>query len=105
MSTAEFGSQWYESQLGLVDAQIAKLAAILDLRILDPGVIERVIAGDDTVCGRASDKAFRNLRALIRMHYVLTDDSLTAIGPEQCARILDRMRERFGARYDLGGKR
>jgi hypothetical protein len=103
MGTPDFGTQWHESQLGPVDEEIARLAAICDLRILDPGVIERVIAGDESVCGRSSEKAFRSLRALVGMHYALTNDSLQALGPEESGRILDQIRERLRARYDIGG--
>lgn len=105
MTTPDFGNQWHELQLGTVDAEIARLAAICDLRILDPGVIERVIAGDETVCGRSAEKAFRNLAGLVKMHYALTEDSMKALGPEESGRILDKIRERLGARYDIGGKR
>ena len=69
------------------------------------GVIERVIAGDETVCARSSKKAFRQLRALVKMHYALTDDRLLALGPDESAKILISIRARLRARYDLGGKR
>ncbi len=105
MPTPDFGSQWHESQLAPVDAEIARLATICDMRILDPGVIERVLAGDESVCGRASEKAFRKLQGLVKMHYALTDDSLRALGPEESARILDQIRERLRGRYDIGGNR
>lgn len=105
MTTPDFGTQWHQSQLGPVDAEIARLATICDLRILDPGVIERVLAGDDSVCGRKSEKAFRSLTALVKMHYALTDDSLKALGPEESGRILDQIRERLRGRYDVGGDR
>ena len=105
MTTPDFGTQWHQSQLGPVDAEIARLATIRDLRILDPGVIERVLAGDDSVCGRKSEKAFRSLTALVKMHYALTDDSLKALGPEESGRILDQIRERLRGRYDVGGDR
>lgn len=38
--------------------------------------------------------------------YALTDDSLLALGPEEsAAKILDSIRARLRARYDLGGMR
>ncbi|HKE93329.1 MAG TPA: hypothetical protein VKB34_03405 [Povalibacter sp.] len=105
MGTQDLGSQWHESQLGPVDEEIARLAFICDLKMLDPGIIERVIAGDETVCGRSNAKAFRQLRALVGMHYALTNDSLTALGPEESGRILDQIRERLRGRFDIGGGR
>jgi hypothetical protein len=103
MAKGEFGQVWHEKQLNTVDNEIARLAAICDIRMLDPGVIERVINGDDSVCGRSNEKAFKQLRSLVGLHYSLTADSIQAIGPEESRKILDRIRERIGQRYDIGG--
>jgi hypothetical protein len=105
MTTPDYGKQWHQSQLSNVDAEIAKLATICDIRILEPGIIERVIKGDESVCGRKSEKAFRSLSGLVKMHYALTDDSLKALGPEESVRMLDEIRARLRTRYDLGGSR
>ncbi len=104
MATQDFGTEWHQAQLGPVDAEIARLAAVCDLRILDPGIIERVVSGDDTVCGRNAADAFRKLRSLVAMHYALTNDSIQSLGPEESGKILDRIRERLRGRYDLGGR-
>lgn len=105
MSKGNFGNQWYEQQLGTVDEEIARLATICEIRILDAGVIERVVAGDESVCGRRSPKAFQQLRSLVGMHYSLTSDSLQTLGPEESAKILAGIRERLGKRFDIGGDR
>jgi hypothetical protein len=104
MATHDLGKQWHETQLGTVDAEIARQAFICDIRILDPGVIERVVAGDASVCGKPNEHAFRKLRGLVKMHYALTDDSLNALGPEASRKLLDEIRERLRKRYDLGGE-
>ncbi|HEY4368624.1 MAG TPA: hypothetical protein VGN07_15420 [Steroidobacteraceae bacterium] len=105
MPTPDFGKRWHETQLGTVDREIARLAAICDIRMLDPGVIERVIANDATVCRRKTPKAFRQLRSLVKMHYSLVSDSLQALGPEDSGKILDDIRTRLRAQFDLGGGR
>jgi hypothetical protein len=105
MPTPDFGKQWHQTQLGTVDQEIARLASICQLRLLDPGIIERVLAGDETVCGRKTPKAFRKLRGLIGMHYALTNDSVQALGPEESARNLDSIRARLAKQFDIGGGR
>ena len=105
MPTPDFGKQWHEMQIGNVDHEIARLATICNLRILDPGIIERMIAGDETVCGRKSSMAFRKLRGLVAMHYALTDDSIRALGPDESAKILDVIRARLGKQFQIGGGR
>jgi hypothetical protein len=103
MRTEDLGTRWHQKQLNTVDDEIARFAFICDIKILDPGVIERVIAGDATVCGKNNKKAFRQLRALVGMHYALTDDSIRSLGPEESGKLLDEIRERLRKRYDLGG--
>jgi hypothetical protein len=103
MGTQDLGSRWHESQLGPVDDEIAKLALICNIKILDPGVVERVVAGDTTLCSRANEKAFQKMRRLVGMHYMLSQDSLQALGPQESARIIHEIRERLRKRFDLGG--
>ncbi|MFL6547923.1 MAG: hypothetical protein ACJ8OJ_04465 [Povalibacter sp.] len=105
MPTPDFGRQWHQTQLGNVDSEIARLCAICDVKILDPGIIERVIAHDETVCGRKSPEAFRRLRGLIQMHYALTSDSILGLGAEESGKILDDIRSRLRSQYNLGGER
>ena len=99
----DLGAAWWSKNLDEVDREIVRLAMICNVRILDPGVIERVINGDDSVCGRSNEKAFKQLRSLVGLHYSLTADSIQSIGPEESRKILDRIRERIGQRYDIGG--
>jgi hypothetical protein len=103
MVKGDFGTEWYEKQLSNVDEEIARLAFLCDIRMLDPGIIERVVAGDASVCGKSNDKAFSRLRSLVRMHYSLTDDSLKSLGDEKVAEILARIRDRLRQRFDIGG--
>ena len=104
MRTHDLNPQWHQTQLSRVDEEIARLGFLCGIKMLNPGVIERVIAGDETVCARSSRKAFRQLRALVKMHYAPTDDSLLALGLEESTKIPDSIRARLRARYDLGGK-
>ena len=103
MGTQDLSSRWHEAQLGPVDNEIARLAHICNIKILDPGVVERVIAGDVSLCSKANDRAFQKIRRLVAMHYALTNDSIQALGPKESGRILDEIRERLRKRFDLGG--
>jgi len=105
MATQDLGKEWHQQQLNTVDDEIAKMAFICGIRILDPGVIERVIADDASVCGRPNEAAFRKLRGLVSMHYALTDDSMNALGADESVKILNEVRERLRKRFDLGGER
>lgn len=104
MSKHDFSQRWHEKQLGSVDDEIARMAFICGVPLLDPGVIEKVVAGDESVCGKPNAEAFRKLRGLVGMHYTLTSDSLQSLGPEETAKILAQIRERLQTRFKLGGQ-
>ncbi|RZU02614.1 hypothetical protein [Rivibacter subsaxonicus] len=88
-----------------IDLQIVQLATMCDVKLLDPGVVERVLHNDSTVCGRNKPETFAKLRALLMMHYSSQAKAVVALGEEDALRVvsdtLDRLRERIGGR--LGG--
>ncbi len=85
-----------------IDREIAKFAAICQIPILDPGVIERVLQKDTLVCGSQNPRAFDKLRALLMMHYSVRDKAVVALGEQQTmlivADIVERLRTRYGDR-------
>jgi hypothetical protein len=103
MTSHDFGHRWHEKQIGTVDDEIARLSFILGIPLLDPGVVERVVAGDESVCRKANPAVFRKLKGLVGMHYTLTNDSLQALGREQTAKVLAEIRERLQPKFKLGG--
>jgi hypothetical protein len=104
MSTEGEGKRWYGRALEQTDEEIARYSTILGIKLLDPGVIERVVRGDDSVCARKNADAFRKLRGLIGMHYNLVETNLENAGAEGTAKILAELRNRFRERHDLGGE-
>ena len=102
---SESGAGWWAKNLDEVDREIARLATICNVRILDPGVIERVLRNDASVCGSANPAAFNKLRNTLMMHYHVRDKAVGALGEAGTARvvaeIVESLRQRFGGR--LGG--
>jgi hypothetical protein len=88
-----------------IDREIAQLAVICKVPILDPGVIERVLKNDALVCGSQNKRAFDKLRALLMMHYSVRDQALVSLGEAETMQmvndIVERLRERIGDK--LGG--
>jgi len=83
-----------------IDKEIAKYAALCKVRLLDPGVIQRVLNDDETVCGSSNPALFKKLRGLLMMHYSVRERAVVALGPQETLRMVDdivkRLRERFG---------
>ena len=97
---SELGGGWWAKNLDEVDREVARLATICNVRILDPGVIERVLKNDASVCDSKNAIAFDKLRSALMMHYHVREKAIGAIGEAGTARvvaeIVESLRKRFG---------
>ena len=93
-------TEWWARKFDDIDREIARLATLCNVRILDPGVFERVLKNDDSVCGSTNKVAFDKMRALLMMHYSVRDSALETLGPEKTRVLVETivaaLRERFG---------
>ena len=95
---------WAEN-LEELDAEIARLALLCQVRILDPGVIARVLHRDATVCGTGNPVAFAKLHDMLMVHLAIRARAADALGQAQTAAIEDYVIERLGRSFpDLQGK-
>jgi hypothetical protein len=96
---------WWSENLDQLDLEIARLALLCQVKILDHGVIERVIKKDATVCGTDNPVAFAKLHNLLMLHFALRERSVESLGQIETAQIeahiIERLRKPFG---DLVGK-
>jgi len=95
----------WAKKIGDIDREIGRLATICNVRILDPGVIERVLRNDASACGTSNPRAFDKMRSLVMMHYSVRDDVLDAMGSAQTVALMEqivaKLREKFGEK--MGG--
>ena len=105
-SKSDYGSTFWASNLDEVANEVARLASICNVRILDPGTITRVLKGDASVCGSKNQAAFDKLRSALMIHYKVRDKAVDAIGEPltQAAidEIVESLRKRIGKQ--LGGQ-
>ena len=88
-----------------IDREIAQLASVCKVQILEPGVIERVLHKDTLVCGTQNPRAFEKLRQLLMLHYSVRDKAVVALGEQETMLSMDEIVARLRARYGdrLGG--
>ncbi len=102
---SNLGSRWWAKNLDDVDREVARLATICKVRLLDPGVVERVLHNDESVCGTKNKIAFDKLRQALMMHYHVRDKAVGALGEaatrEVIEEIVANIRKRLGT--GLGG--
>ncbi len=95
----EFLVSWWAKNLDELDLEVARLALICNVRILDPGVIERVLHKDASVCGANNPVAFAKLHDMVMMHYAIHKKSVDAIGTVETgaieAHVIEQLKKRF----------
>jgi len=101
-SETSLGAGWWAKNLDDVDQEVARQALICNVRILDAGVIERVMQNDESVCGNRNPLAFGKLRAALMMHYQARNKTVGVLGQAQTDKlvteIVERLRKKFGTR-------
>jgi len=103
MTEDPYAIAWWTDNLGELDREIARLAILCQAKLLDPGVIERVLQKDASVCGADNPRAFARLRELLIMHLALRDQSAGHLGRAATAAIEDYIVERLAKSFpDLG---
>jgi hypothetical protein len=90
---------WWAKNLDELDREIARLAQLCQVRILDPGVIERVLQRDASVCGTNNPGAFEKLHDMIMVHFAIRQKAADMLGQEQTALIeryiVERLQKSF----------
>ena len=95
---------WWAKNLDELDREIARLALLCQVRILDPGVIERVLQNDASVCGTANPAVFAKLHKMLVMHFLIRKRSVEELGQVQTTAIerdvIERLKKAYGDLVD-----
>jgi len=90
---------WWAKNIDELDREIGRLCLLCQVRILDHGVIERVLRKDESVCGTANPIAFAKLHNLLMLYFAVRKKSVEALGQVQTAQIeahaVEQLRSRF----------
>lgn len=91
---------WWANNLEELDGEIARLGVLCGIELLQPGVIQRVLQNDSSVCSTENPAAFAKLHNLLLLHAVIRAKSVDLFGPDQTAMIegyvVERLKKRFG---------
>lgn len=103
--SSDLGTGWWAKNLDDVDREVARCASICRVRLLDPGIIERVLRNDQSVCGTNNPQAFEKLRSALMMHYHVRTQAVGVLGETATAEVIEEIvaniRKRIG--NQLGG--
>ena len=96
---------WWAKNIDELDREIGRLCAICQVRILDPGIIERVLKKDASVCGTSNPAAFAKLHDMLKFYFANRQKAVAAVGQVETALIEAHVVEELRSRFtDLLGK-
>jgi hypothetical protein len=90
---------WWAMNLDEIDREIARLALLCRVRILDPGVVERVLKKDASVCGTDNPVAFAKLHDMVMMHLAIREKSAASVGQASTVAIEKQIIERLSKSF------
>jgi hypothetical protein len=100
---AESRHRYWSRQIDGVAREVSKLSVACDIEILEPGIVDRILDNDDSVCGRKNPETFQDIRRLLMGLFVIEDRAVNRIGAEETKVILQQVQAAIVALRD-GGK-
>ena len=96
---------WWTENLDALDREIARLATLCKVQILDREVMRRVLQRDASVCGAPNPLAFTKLHDLLMLHMAVRQKSVATVGEAWTAAIEDHVIDRIKKAFpDVTGK-
>jgi hypothetical protein len=86
---------WWAENLDVLDREIARMASVCEVEILDPEVMRRVLRRDASVCRVANPAAFAKLHDLLMLHMAIRQKSVETVGEARTSAIEDYIIERI----------
>lgn len=74
-------TKFWNHQLDSLITEIVREASICQVRLLDSGVVDAVLQDNASVCGHDNPAAFKKLRELLMMTFVVRGKAFDSLGP------------------------
>ncbi len=88
----EFKHTYWGRQIDAIAHELSKLAIVCDIELGSPGLAERILKNDESVCGRHNPKVFRQIRQHLMALFSLEAGAIERLGPDDTKEILDQVR-------------
>jgi len=97
---------FWERNLEDLDRELGRLATVCRVRLLDHGIVDRVLNGDVCVCGVDNRIAFSKLRNLLMMYFIVRQRAALQLGQQMTSDLESYVIERLQSTFpDLGTRR
>ena len=82
--------------------ELSKLAIACDIELGRPGLAERILKNDESVCRRRNPEAFRHLRQHLMALRSIEEQAIEQLGPEDTRSIFDEVRAAINSIRNAG---
>ena len=88
----EIKHTFWGRQIDGVAHELSRLAIVCDIELGKPGLAERILKNDESVCRRRNPEVFRQMRQHLMALFSLEVSAIERLGPEDTKEILDQVR-------------
>lgn len=88
--SAEFKHLYWGRQIDAIVHQLSRLAIVCDIELGRPGLAERILKNDESVCGRDNPRVFRQMRQHLMALFTLEERAIERLGPDDTKEIIDQ---------------
>ena len=93
---------FWSRQIDALAHELSKQAIICDIELGKPGLAERILKNDESVCGRKNPKVFRQMRQHLMALFSLEAAAVERLGAADTKEILDAVRVAVTAIREAG---
>jgi hypothetical protein len=90
---AEFKNPYWGRQIDAIAHELSRLAIVCDIELGRPGLAERILKNDKSVCGRNNPEVFQQMRQHLMALFTVEERAIEQLGPDETKDILDQVRE------------
>jgi len=83
---------YWGRQIENIAHELSRLAIACDIELGRPGLAERILKNDDSVCGRRNPKAFGQMRQHLMALFNVEAGAIERLGANDTKEILDQVR-------------
>jgi len=89
---SEFKHTYWGRQIENLAHELSMLAIACDIELGKPGLAERILKNDASVCGRKNPEAFRQMRLHLTALFRVEVGAAKRLGSDETKEILDQVR-------------
>jgi len=89
---SKYKHTYWGRQIDGLAHELSRLAIVCDIELGRPGLAERILQSDESVCGRKNPKAFGQLRQHLTALFTIEVGAVEQLGADDTKEILDQVR-------------